>query len=76
MANLLILIHRCFLHIVNLACQAVILRITDMKEADAHAPDYEPGTSGRPRDVIALLRNTIRAVSDFLWIYYIKFMVT
>lgn len=60
----------CFPHIVNLACQAVITRITDLTWASPAADDYTPmadtlaARENGSRDAIALLRNVIRAVSS------------
>jgi hypothetical protein len=65
-----LLINRCFPHIVNLACQAVIGKITNISLATITSEDYDPDpeaggtedTEPQPRDVIAVLRNAIRAV--------------
>ena len=53
----------CFPHIVNLACRAVLTAITDLKYVDDTIEgyqDYEPGFS---RDVIAIIRSLVNAVS-------------
>lgn len=61
---------RCFPHVINLACKAVLKEVTDMKFAAAYAQDYVP--SGPPptnfldvlnRDPIATVRTLVRVVS-------------
>lgn len=58
---------RCGPHVTNLACQAIISAITDLKLAEFLAPDYDPqgtwGPNAQERDTIALLQNLIWAVS-------------
>lgn len=54
---------RCFPHIVNLACKAVLTAITNMDFAADDADDYEPG--GAFRDPIATLRTLVRVVRSF-----------
>ncbi|KAJ6556030.1 ribonuclease H-like domain-containing protein, partial [Mycena capillaripes] len=60
---------RCFPHIVNLACKAVLSAITDMDFAASEAADFEPA-AGEPgtflaaidRDPIATVRTTVRVI--------------
>lgn len=55
---------RCFPHIVNLAVQAILTKVTDMDYASDASQDYIP-TRGEV-DVVALLRAAIRAVRVIL----------
>jgi hypothetical protein len=50
--------HRCFPHIVNLACKAVLSAITSLEYAAENAVDSNPDD----QDVIATLRTLIRSV--------------
>jgi len=63
MASILIIIiyHRCFPHIVNLAIQAVLRSITNMGYAKEDANHFSIWQSST-RDVIALLRTLINKV--------------
>jgi hypothetical protein len=54
---------RCFPHVVNLACKAVLRAITNMDFAADDANDYEP--SNMPSDPIATLRTLVRVVRSF-----------
>jgi hypothetical protein len=63
---------RCFPHIVNLACQAVLSAITNLDYAKEDADDYIPSTGDMmdnlERDPIATVRSLIRAVcADLSW---------
>lgn len=64
----LINLNRCFPHIINLAYQAVIGEITNMKWATVISEDYDPSLSEpmngstEQRNVIAVLQNAIQAV--------------
>jgi hypothetical protein len=56
---------RCFPHIVNLACKAVLTAITNIEYIDDTVEgyaDYEPGIY-QARDVIALVRSLVNKVS-------------
>ncbi|KAK0442063.1 ribonuclease H-like domain-containing protein, partial [Armillaria borealis] len=60
---------RCFAHIVNLACKAVLTAITDLEFAALDAADFEPtveeaNTFGAAlqRDPIALVRTLVRVI--------------
>jgi hypothetical protein len=55
---------RCFPHVVNLACQAVLKAITNMDFADELAEDYVPTATGE-RDPVAMIRTVVRVVSFF-----------
>jgi hypothetical protein len=60
----LIYLFRCFPHIVNLACKAVIVAITSLKYIDDTVEgyeDYEPGVYSR--DCIAIVRSLVNSVS-------------
>lgn len=70
---------RCFPHIVNLACKAVLSAITNLDYAMENAPDFDPDLHDDPeqfdpdgwrdqvkRDPIAALRTLIRLVFMFL----------
>ncbi|KAJ6586163.1 ribonuclease H-like domain-containing protein, partial [Mycena capillaripes] len=55
---------RCFPHIVNLACKAVLGAITDMDFAASGAADFVPGPAAQPRTFLdAIARDPIRASS-------------
>ncbi|KAJ6592813.1 hypothetical protein B0H19DRAFT_1204861 [Mycena capillaripes] len=54
---------RCFPHIVNLACKAVLGAITDMDFAASGAADFEPAAAAIDRDPIATVRTTVRVIS-------------
>ncbi|KAK7014542.1 ribonuclease H-like domain-containing protein, partial [Favolaschia claudopus] len=62
---------RCFPHIVNLACKAVLSAITDMDFAASDAPDFDRNAGEEPytfldavaRDPVATIRTSIRASS-------------
>lgn len=66
----LILISRCFPHIVNLACHAVLGAITKLEFAAEDAVDFVPSSEAPAtleealnRDPIATTRSLIRGVS-------------
>jgi hypothetical protein len=56
---------RCFPHVVNLACQAILSAITQMDYADEDLVDFDPETAGVNRDVIAMIRSLVRSVCFF-----------
>ncbi|KAF8809261.1 hypothetical protein BYT27DRAFT_7222516 [Phlegmacium glaucopus] len=62
--------HKCFPHIVNLACKAVIVAITSLKYIDDTVEgyeDYEPGVYSR--DCIAIFQspvNSVKYVQEYL----------
>lgn len=62
---------RCFPHIVNLACTAVLAAITALKYAEEDADDYDPNDDNvlhlLDRDPIATLRSLIRAACVFIF---------
>jgi hypothetical protein len=62
----------CFPHIVNLACKAVLAAITNLIYVDDTAEDYQDYEPGFSRDVIAMIRSLVNAVSI---IYNQKFIV-
>ncbi|KAJ3563636.1 hypothetical protein NP233_g8817 [Leucocoprinus birnbaumii] len=53
---------RCFPHVVNLACQAVLSKITNIRLAENNAEDYNTVESSPRRDSIAILRTVIRTI--------------
>ena len=66
-------LQRCFPHVVNLACKAILKAITDMDFATENANEFVPdGPSATTfvdaidRDPIATIRSVIRAVSSHL----------
>ena len=62
---------RCFPHIVNLACKAVLAAITNLKYIDDTVEgytDFTPGDFQSATDVIATIRALINSVSLFLYI--------
>lgn len=61
---------RCFSHIVNLACQAVIGALTDTRFMDETHEDYDPGESYY-RDIIATIRSLTSAVCCLASFYLI-----
>jgi len=61
---------RCFPHIVNLACKAVLAAITDLKYADNDTEveeEYMPTTFGK--DCIAAVCSFVNAV--FIWYFHV-----
>ena len=54
---------RCFPHVVNLTCQAVLTAITNMDFASDSAPDFDPQTEVQ-HDPIAMIWTAIRMVSQ------------
>lgn len=63
---------RCFPHIVNLACKAVLAAMTKLEHGLSSAPDYVPKgplplsfLEALTRDPIATLQSLIRSVCSF-----------
>ena len=68
-----VLLPRCFPHIVNLACKAVLGAITELKYVKENAVDFVPNTPAPTtfedvlrRDPVATTRSLIRGVSEYL----------
>jgi len=61
-----IILWRCFPHIVNLACQAVLKSITDMDFDTEDATDYVPAAAGCEWGPIAMVCTVVRVVSIFM----------
>lgn len=73
--------YRCFPHIVNLACKAVLGAITNLNFASQDAPDFIPSAPPGPRteaqsfmdaidrNPIATVRTVVRVVSPILIIF-------
>ncbi|KAI5896313.1 uncharacterized protein SCHCODRAFT_01093448 [Schizophyllum commune H4-8] len=53
-------VYRCFPHVVNLACKAVLAAITDLDFARPNAGPFVP--TATHRDAIAIVRTAIRAI--------------
>ena len=66
-----IICYRCFPHIVNLAVQAVLSSITNMKYAREDADHFNMRWSST-RDIIALLRTLINKVFIIIALYIYK----
>ncbi|KAF7328561.1 HAT family dimerization domain-containing protein [Mycena venus] len=64
---------RCFPHIVNLACKAILGAITNMDFAASGAADFVPGPAAPPRtildaiahDPVATVRTSVRVIRAF-----------
>ena len=58
---------RCFPHIVNLACKAVLGVLTELKYIDETQEGYEEyNVNAFSRDIIALVRSMVSAVHFFI----------
>ena len=64
---------RCFPHIINLACKAVLGKITDISYATADTNEYDPPLPlhdgfayALQRDPIAIVRSFTKAVRCFI----------
>jgi len=57
---------RCFLHVVNLACQAVLKVITNMDFANELAEDYVLTVAGEC-DPVAMIRTVVHVVCFFFF---------
>ena len=57
---------RCFPHIVNLACKAVLTSITEMKYASEQAADYIPGWAPAVSIIDAIDRDPIATVQSLI----------
>ena len=57
-----LVVYRCFPHIVNLACKAMLTAVTSLDYAREDAEEYTPTDSTINRDYVAVLRQAIRMV--------------
>jgi hypothetical protein len=57
-------LHRCFPHVVNRACQAVLAALTNMDLMADTAKDLDPDDIVAERDLIALVRTTVRTACN------------
>ena len=66
--------HRCFPHIVNLACKSTLTAVTSLDYAQEDAADYDPTDASITKwDYVAVLRQAIRMVCEGLDILLIDF---
>ena len=75
------LFSRCFPHIVNLSCKAVLSAITSMEYAADNAPNYIPHgiaphrsatfLDSISRDPIAMVRTLVRVVCNMFYICHV-----
>ncbi|PCH42724.1 hypothetical protein WOLCODRAFT_86211 [Wolfiporia cocos MD-104 SS10] len=65
--------HRCFLHVINLACQAVIKAITNINYSQRDAPEFALN-----HDPVACVRSLVRVcrASSLRWQYFAEVVTT